>query len=192
MNKVKKMIYVSFVDAISFALTLLSFNNDFENYSVVLGTITIILFCYLVYLVFSKTDEKILYQKKIKNILKTYDSIIVYADKEVELNNENVILIKSLEDLMTAREEIKKPIIYYKENDINHFILKNEDEIMIFTMKLNEDIVSNYENKIKEHIEKKKVKSKKKKRILKDLEKTTIIKLDDNKFYKISPVKNKK
>lgn len=192
MEKMKKMIYISFIDVVLFVITFLLYFNDMINYTIVVGTITLLLFIYLCYIVFSKNDEKTLYNKKLKNILKTYDSILVYSDKELELENENIMTVKSIENLVTAQEELKKPILYIAEEQAGHFVLRDEKEILIYTIKINEQTESCLENKINEYIEIKNKKSKRKKRILNDLEKTTIIRLDDDKFYKVSPVKKDK
>lgn len=192
MNKTKKMIYISFLDIVLFAVTFILYFNDMMNYVFVTGTITLILFLYLCYMVFAKKDEITLYNKKIKEILKTYDSILVYSDKKIIIEKENIVQIKTLESLLTAQEELKKPIIYLEEKNANHFILNDENEMLVYTMKLNKEIESNFENQIKEYLINKNNKNKKKKRILNDLENTTIIKLDDDKFYKVSPMKNKK
>lgn len=192
MNKTKKMIYISFLDIVLFAVTFILYFNDMMNYVFVTGTITLILFLYLCYMVFAKKDEITLYNKKIKEILKTYDSILVYSDKKIIIEKENIVQIKTLESLLTAQEELKKPIIYLEEKNANHFILNDENEMLVYTMKLNKEIESNFENQIKEYLINKNNKNKKKKRILNDLENTTIIKLEDDKFYKVSPMKNKK
>ena len=110
--------------------------------------------------------------------------------QKLKLEKENIVQVKTFESLLTAQEELKKPILYFAEKEANHFILNDETEMLIFTMKLNEE-ESEFEKEIQKYLETKNKKNKKKKRILNDLDNTTIIKLEDDKFYKISPMKNK-
>lgn len=192
MSKNKKLIYISYLNIILFAVTLILYFNDLTNYVIVTGTITVLLFIIFCYLLFTKKDEKTLYQNKLKKILKTYDSILVYADTDLELVDENVIIVKDIIDLITAEEKIKKPILYFKEEESSHFILQDDKELLIYNLKLNSKTHSEFENIIKDYMHKKIEKNKKEKRILNNLDKTTIIRLGDGKFYKVSPKRKKK
>lgn len=191
MSKTKKLIYISYLNIIFFVLTFILYFNDLTNYCIVIGTITILLFALFCYILFTKHDEKTVYQNKLKKILKTYDSILVYADTDLELEDENIIIVKDILDLIVAQEKIKKPILYFKEEESSHFILQDEKELLIYNLKLNVKTKSEFENIIKEYLKQKKEKNQKEKRILNNLEKTTIIRLGDGKFYKVSPKRKK-
>lgn len=192
MSKNKKLIYLGYLNVILFTITLILYFNDLINYVIVTGTITILLFILFCYILFAKKDEKTLYLNKLKKILKTYDSILVYADKDLELEDENIIIVKDIIDLITAQEKIKKPILYFKEEDSSHFILQDEKELLIYNLKLNSKTYSEFENIIKQYIKEKSQKNQKEKRILNNLANTTIIRLGDGKFYKVSPKRKKK
>jgi hypothetical protein len=190
MNKNKEIISVSLVTVMIFFISFILLFNDVMNYFIVFITITAILFGYLCYIVFSNKDEKTIYDRKIKKILKTYDSILVYSDYNYDVSKQNVIFLKNFDSLLAAREELDTTMIYIEEKESNIFMVKDNKELLVYIFKLNDDVESPFEYKLKDSIEKKQEKKKKtKKNVLDDLEKTTIIQLKNDKVYKVSPVR---
>ena len=127
MNKINKIIVLSIVDLLFFLLSFIFIINDLTNYLIVFVTLTIIFFIYLIYTVFEKTDEESIYKKKIKKILKTYDSILVYMEDDYKLNNENIMFVKKFEDLLIARDEVNNPILFIDEEKSSVFLLEDEE-----------------------------------------------------------------
>ena len=192
MEKEEKLVVVSIVTLVSFVLSMVLLFNDIINYFIVAISITIVTFFYLICVSFEKKDDKNIYYKKLKKILKTYDSLLVYSKDEIQLKDQNVIFVKNFKNLLVAQEEFNKPIIYADEGESSAFMLQDGNELLVYIMKLNENIDSRYENRLisfinKSRNEKKNSNSK----ILDDLEKTTIIQLKNNKTYKVSPVRKK-
>jgi hypothetical protein len=140
----------------------------------------------------TKNDEKTLYDKKIKKILKTYDSILIYSKEEIQLIDQNVIFVKNFKNLLIAQEELNKPIIYAKENESSVFLLQDGNELLVYIMKINDNVDSRYENRLISFINNSRNKKKNANvKVLDELDKTTIIQLKNNKTYKVSPVRNK-
>lgn len=190
MEKNKEIISVSLVTIIMFFISFILLFNDVINFFMVFITVTAILFAYLCYIVFSNKDEKTVYNRKIKKILKTYDSILVYSNYEYDISKQNIIFLKSFDNLLTAREELDTTMIYIEEKESNIFMVKDNKELLVYIFKLNDSVESPFEYKLKDSIEKKQEKkNKSKKNILDDLEKTTIIQLKNDKVYKVSPVR---
>ena len=190
MNKNKEIISVSLVTVMMFFIAFILLFNDAINYFIVFITITAFLFAYLCYIVFSNKDEKTVYDRKIRKILKTYDSILIYSDYNYEVSKQNIIFLKKFDDLLAAREELETTMIYIEEKESNVFMVKDNNELLVYIFKLNDDVESPFEYKLKDSIEKKnEKKNKTKKNILDDLEKTTIIQLKNDKVYKVSPVR---
>ena len=190
MEKNKEIISVSLVTIMMFFISFILLFNDVINYFIVFITITIILFAYFCYIVFSKKDEKTIYDRKLKKILKTYDSILVYSNYEYDISNQNIIFLKKFDDLLSARDELDSTMIYIEEKESNIFMVKDNNELLVYIFKLKDDVESPFEYKLKDSIEKKKDNTNtKNKNILDELEKTTIIQLKNDKVYKVSPVR---
>lgn len=189
MEKNKKIFVVSLATVIMFFISFLFLLNDIINYFIVFMTITAILFVHFCYIVFSKKDDTSVYKRNLKKILKTYDSILVYSDSGYEISKHNIIFVKKFEDLLTAQEEFECHIVFIEEKESSIFLLKDNNELLVYVMKVNDDVTSKFENKLIENIQKEKEKNKKVgKNVLEDLEKTTIIQLKNDKVYKVSPL----
>ena len=193
MEKEEKMVVTSMVSFISFVLSLVLLFNDIINYFIVAVSITVVAFIYLIYTVFAKKDENTLYQRNLKRILKTYDSILVYSKDEIKLVDQNVIFVKSFKNILVAQEEFNKPIIYADEGDSSVFMLQDGNELLVYIMKVNENVDSRYENRLISFINKSRNDKKNADtKVLDELDKTTIIQLKNNKTYKVSPVRKNK
>ncbi len=191
MEKDDKVIVVGITTFVFIVISFILLFNDIINYFIVSTTISIILFIYLIYVVFDKTDEVSTYNKKLKRILKTYDSILVYTKSDIELNDQNIIFIKKFEDLLKSQEELSKPLLYIEEEKSSAFMLVDGNEILVNIMKESEEVDSRTENRLIAFINKCKKDKEVDPKILDDLDKTTIIQLNNNKLYKVSPIRKK-
>lgn len=189
MKNNNKMIMVSLITVMMFFISFILLFNDIINYFIISCTATIVLFFYCCYLVFSKKDEKTLYNKRIKKILKTYDSILVYSNDDFKYDDENIIFVKKFDNLLIAQEELNKPIVYVNEDESSVFMLKDDKEVLVFVDKVNSNIDSKCENRLKFLAHNKDNYDSVDSNILENLEKTTIIQLKNNKIYKVSPLK---
>lgn len=187
-----KMIMLGFFVLITFLVSVILFFNDALNYFLVLITITVVLFSYLCVVVFRKNDDESVYDRDLKKILKTYDSILIYSDDDYNLEDEHIIFVKTLNDLIKSSRELNKPIIYINEEKSCLFIIKEENDLLVYIMKENAGVISKLELKILKHISQYKNMNDEKTNILDNIDKTTFIQLKNNKVYKVSPIKNKK
>lgn len=192
MNKTNKMIYLAIIIIIFFALSLILLINDLINLLIVSVTITLVLLSYLIFIIVKKDEEESDYEKKLKLILKTYDSMLVYCEDKYELNNEQIIFVKRLEDMIKASEELNLPIAYIKEEHSSIFLLKEQKEVLTYVMKEDENVSSDFEKILIEYQETLKKENVSEQRLLDDIDKTMLIKLKNNKVFKVSPIKNKK
>lgn len=138
----------------------------------------------------SQSPEK-KYDSEIKDILKTFDSILVKSSEIPNLDNRNIIVVESIDDLVDAQLEIRKPICYLKQTESCSFVLLDDKEAYVYVAKINENILSPIEIVIKESKIKRKNRDEMDSEMLRDIEKTTIVKLSNKKSYKISPVRKK-
>ena len=109
-----------------------------------------------------------------------------------ESNVRNIIYVETIDDLIDAQLEIRKPICYYKQTESCSFALLDDKEAYIYIEKLNPDVVSPLEIEIKENKLKIKSADEMDSEMLRDIEKTTIVKLSNKKSYKVSPIRKDK
>ena len=160
------------------------------TYSIIFGTIFVILLILLGKEILSKYYKSgDAFTRKINNTLKTYDAILVRSNIP-DLKDHNIIVIDNFEDLVDAQVEIRKPIFFQKQTESCSFILLDQNNALIHIEKLSDNIISPLEIVLSDL-----AKSRKKEdvdySILKDIERTTIIKLENSKSYKVSPIRKK-
>ena len=132
------------------------------------------------------------YEGKVNSILNTYDSVLVKSNTPPVLDNRNIVTVMSMEDLIDAQMEIRKPICYLKQTESCSFVLLDDKEAYIYIEKLREDVTSPVEIAIQECKIKNKNKEEMDSEMLRDIEKTTVVKLSNQKSYKVSPIRKKK
>lgn len=132
------------------------------------------------------------YESSVKNILSTYDSVLVESKKVPKIDDKNVILVKAIGDLIDAQIELRKPIYYFKQTDSCSFTLFDGDQALIYIIKKDEGTLAPIEIEIKNNLLKKKNRNDIDEEILEQINKTTIVKLPNEKSYKVSPVRKKK
>lgn len=92
-------------------------------------------------------DKK--YYRKIRKIIKTYNSILVKCKAIPMLNDKNIIMVDSMDGMVNAEIETRKPILYFMENESVSFMLLDGTEAYIHIIKLHEGVESSVENIIK-------------------------------------------
>ena len=94
-----------------------------------------------------------------------------------------------MDDLVDAQIEIRKPIYYMIEGeDSCSFVLLDNSEACIYILKQNENVTSPLELIINEYEKHNDIDAS----LLEDIERTTIIKLNNMKSFKVSPYKKNK
>lgn len=162
------------------------------KYSILLFTLAVVSLFAGVSMMLKNSNPTRAYESKINDILNTYDSVLVKSNSVPNIDDRNVVMVLSFEDLIDAQMEIRKPICYLKQTESCSFALLDEKEAYIYIEKLNDDITSPMEIAIKEVQIKNKNKEEMDSEMLRDIEKTTVIKLSNQKSYKVSPIRKRR
>lgn len=167
-------------------------NTNLKGYSIFSVSVALVLlFMGITYIIDNSSPERI-YASNIKEILNTFDSVLVKSNNVPNLEGRNIIILESIDDLVDAQLEIRKPICYLKQNESCSFMLFDEKEIYICIEKLNEEVVSPVEIEIENIKTKIKNSDEIDSSMIRDIDKTTIVKLSNKKSYKVSPIRENK
>ena len=164
------------------------YTHDFVGYALVGATAALILIIFGIIFILNSSDPTKKYESNIKNIINTFDSILVKSNTVPKLVGRNIILVEDIDDMVDAQLEIRKPICYYKQTESCSFVLLDDKEAYVYIEKLNQDVISPIEIEINEIKLKQKNSEDLDSEMLKDIEKTTIVKLSNKKSYKVSPI----
>lgn len=167
-------------------------NSDFSKYCILAFTLAGVLLITAVSMIFKNSSPLRVYESKVNDILNTYDSVLVKSNSVPNIDDRNIVMVLSFDDLIDAQMEIRKPICYMKQTESCSFALLDDKEAYIYIEKLNDDITSPMEIAIKESKIKNKNKEEMDSEMLRDIEKTTVVKLSNQRSYKVSPIRKKK
>ena len=165
------------------------YSNDFVGYAIVCATVALVLLVFGIKFVLNGGDPTKVYESNVRNILNTFDSILVKSNTVPKLIGRNIIIVEEMDDMVDAQLEIRKPICYYKQTESFSFVLLDDKEAYVYVEKLSPDVVSPLEIEINDIKLKQKNSEDLDSEMLKDIEKTTIVKLSNKKSYKVSPIK---
>lgn len=117
-----------------------TWNNSNSIYAFLgafLSLICLILIIKLTRFVCKSISKKNKYQTELLNILRNYDRDIVIARNGYESNIiKNIVKVESFKELLDAKENLGKPIIYSKVNPVkSEFIVEDECTLYKFIMK---------------------------------------------------------
>lgn len=171
---------------------LYSSESDFQGYWFICAAVGIVALGFGIKYIFDNSSPAKAYESNVKSILNTFDSILVQSNAVPKLEGRNIINVETIDDLVDAQLEIRKPICYYKQSESCSFALLDDKEAYIYIEKLNPDVVSPLEIEIKENKIKNKSQEEMDSEMLRDIEKTTIVKLSNKKSYKVSPIRKDK
>lgn len=89
-------------------------------------------------------DKK--YYRKIRKILKTYNSILVKCKTIPKISDKNIIFVENMDGMINTQIETRKPILYFQEDECVSFMLLDGAEIYIHIIKMREDVESAIEH----------------------------------------------
>ena len=178
---------------ISFVL----YKNGLMNYLIITGTFSVICAIVLVNTLLTTRSDEAQYKSKLRQILRTYDSILVKSKNLPKLDNLNIIRVDTIEDLVDAQMEIRKPIYYQEQTESCAFVLLDNMTACFYTLKVNDAVLCPLEITINELdiINKNNQKALEEdipEDLLSEIERTTIIRLKKGKYVKVSPLRNRK
>lgn len=186
--KISLLVILLVVDVLG---TLLLLKNNLNTYAIVTGTLFLVILIGLFSYIKNTRSTEVIYKSKLNQFLKCYDAILVKSNNFPKLSDKNIIKIASMEDLVDAQAEIRKPIYYRLELGASSFVLLDSNEALIYILKESDDKVSSLEVIINELEKAKKDDKNIDASILENIEKTTIIKLENSKAFKVSPIRDK-
>ena len=189
MSKNFKILLLFFITIILFMFTLISYYNDLNIIKVVLLVSTIISFISMTYIIFYTKTNHDYYKKNIARILRIYNQQIVKMKNNYEIKNKNIVCAKKIEDLFELSIEFKIPVINLEEENGSVFLIEYGEDVLYFIIK-KENSELNFEKKIKDLKNKKREQKNNEDKLLSEINKTTIIQMKNNRFYKIKPIKN--
>ena len=150
---------------------------------VVIGIASIIMFN-------NKTEADNPFSREVNRILKVYDAVLVNSKNLPNLSGRDIVVVSTIKDLVDAQATVRKPIYYNLVEDSCSFVLLSEKEANIFILKASENVTCPLETLINEHKTNNNQVDKDRK-ILDEIDKTTVIQLDNKEEYKISPIREK-
>ena len=161
------------------------------GYSILAFTVSAIFGLFGIHSILCNRNPNQVYENEVKDMLNTYDSILLKCGSVPEFGDRNVIRVESMDDLIDAQFEIRKPICYLKQSETCSFMLLDDKEVYVYVHKLHEDTLSPVEIEINNLKFRKKENSDMDSEMLQDIDKTTIIKLSNKKSYRVSPIRKK-
>ena len=165
---------------------------EHAKYSIVSLTAGVIALVFGVKTLLNDRSPEKSYESKIRNIINTFDSILVKSNTVPKLVGRNIIFVEEMGDLVDAQLEIRKPICYYRQTESCSFVLLDDKEAYVYVEKLNPEVVSPLEIEINDIKRMQKNSQDLDSEMLRDIEKTTIVRLSDKRSYKVSPVRKEK
>lgn len=165
---------------------------DYMIVFIALAIVAIITTIY--YLNHHKTEEDS-FNYRFDKLINTYDNIFIKMDSLPDIKDKSIVIIEDIFEVIAKEDENNHHIYYDKGNNTYTFIIIDNDEAFIAFHRLNNDDLCPYEKEIRDlklSQETPKVEENQKEEMLNDLDNTTIIKLNDDREFKISPIKKKK
>lgn len=176
------------------SISYVLYNNGLMNYLIITGTFSVICAIVLVNTLITTRSDEAQYRSKLRQILRTYDSILVKSKNLPKLDNFNIIRVDTIEDLVDAQMEIRKPIYYQEQVESCAFVLLDNMTACFYTLKVNDSVlcpleITINELDIKNKSSKKDLEDDIPEDLLSEIERTTIIRLKKGKYLKVSPMR---
>lgn len=165
--------------------------NGVTSYSILAFTVALIFGLFGINEVINNRNPRLVYENKVKNDLNTFDSILLKCNSVPNMEGRNVIKVETIDDLVNVQYEVRKPICYVKQSESCSYVLLDEKEAYVYIEKLNDKVVSPVEIDIRQMKFKMQEEKDLDSEMLKDIDKTTIIKLSNKKSYRVSPIRKK-
>lgn len=192
MKRSSKIIGLGILFILSLIVLGVLLSKNLTSYVIVVGTIALILFITLIIVIVGSRSEESIYKSELNKIFKTYDAILVKSSVIPDLDDRNIIIVETMDDLVNAQVEIRKPIFYKQQASCCSFFLLDDKDACTYVLKINDTIESDLDILIKEKKYKKKKEIDDDYSVLKNIDKTSIIMLENSKSFKVSPIRKKK
>ena len=144
------------------------------------------LFFFIKGLNFNKSPEDE-YNSFLKKIMNTYDAVLVDVVDLPSIGDRSIVEVSNFDDLIDAQIEVRKPIYYKREDRSVLFVLVDDTQACILLLKVDDSEETGFDNWLKEQRNKTKNNAES---VFDGIENTTVVKLSNNKSYRISPLKD--
>ncbi len=142
--KIKSIIYLLLI-LVSGFLTYYLFSASSKLYSLIPLILAII---FIILLITSFKEKKDSYELELKKILRTYDSILIEVEALPKVTGKKIVRTKYFKDLVNVQFELRKPIYYFQTALYCEFLVTDDTQAYIFTLKREEEYVSKSEEVI--------------------------------------------
>lgn len=163
------------------------YSKSFYSYLIIDVPLALVLLFFSFKGVGGKKTPEDSYNNFLKEIMKTYDAVLIDVVEIPSVDGRSIVKVSNFEDLIDAQIEIRKPIYYKRDDRSTLFVLLDDKQVCVFILKVNDNEKSQFDKWLTD-LEMEKVKFDES--ILSDIENTTIVKLDNNKSYRITPIKD--
>lgn len=147
-NKIKLTILI-ILFILSIGIDIALFYFKIFDYLIVLGLFTIMIFISMILEIKkSNMDDNKKYLYLVDRTIKMYSPILVETKNFPELKNKSILEVGKIGDLINAQYEIKKPIYYIKSDDSTIFYILDNDVMLVYYIKIYEDVLTSLEIKL--------------------------------------------
>ena len=162
-------------------------NNLYKYMIITIPVALVSLFFFIKGLNFNKSPEDE-YNAFLKKIMNTYDAVLVDVVDLPSIGDRSIVEVSNFDDLIDAQIEVRKPIYYKREDRSVLFALIDDTQACILLLKVDDSEESGFDNWLKEQRNKKNINNDES--VFDGIENTTVVKLSNNKSYRISPLKD--
>ena len=115
----------------------LIFNSNNFAIELVFAILAIVSLVKIIKLLVLLTERKNSFDKYVLKLLKEYDRLIVETTTGLDFSKYNRIKVKSFEELLDVRDNLKLPIMYYNVSKHNkcYFYIKHDNDVYMVTIK---------------------------------------------------------
>jgi hypothetical protein len=163
------------------------YNQKLYTYLIIVVPILFILLFFSIKGIRTKYSPEDEYNMFLKEILKTYDAVLINVVEMPSVDGRSIVKVSNFEDLIDAQIEIRKPIYYKRDDRSTIFVLLDDKQVCINILKVDEEENTQFDRWLADL---EKGKNKFDESILAGIENTTIVRLDNNKSYRVIPIKD--
>ncbi|MBO7079138.1 MAG: hypothetical protein J6W64_04950 [Bacilli bacterium] len=147
-NKIKLIILILLL-VLLIGIDLGLFYFKMLDYLLVLSVITIALIIFIMFEIKKiRMDDNKKYDYTLKKMLKIYNPVLVETKNFPDIKDKSILKVGDMDDLLNAQYEIKKPIYYIKSEDSTVFYILDNDVILVYFIKKNENTLTSLEIKL--------------------------------------------
>lgn len=149
MNNKFKLIILIVLFILFIGVNIVLFLFKIFDYLIISGLVSIMIFISIILNIKRLTsDDNKKYLYSLNRILKIYNPILVETKNFPNIHNKSILKVNTMEDLINAQCEIKKPIYYIKSSDSTVFYLLDNDLMLIYFIKVDVKVASSLEVKL--------------------------------------------